>query len=44
MPTSLNNLLKKVVERGGSDLHVTTNSPPQIRVDGVLQAAQPSRR
>ena len=26
MPTSLNALLKSVVERGGTDLHVTTNS------------------
>jgi twitching motility protein PilT len=25
------------VEQGGSDLHVTTNSAPQIRVDGVLR-------
>ncbi len=29
-------LLKDLVERGGSDLHITTNSPPQIRVDGQL--------
>jgi hypothetical protein len=26
------------VEQGGSDLHITTNSPPQVRVDGVLKA------
>ena len=26
-----------MVEQGGSDLHLTTNSPPQIRVDGVLK-------
>ncbi|MCB1049861.1 MAG: type IV pilus twitching motility protein PilT [Acidobacteria bacterium] len=25
-----------MVEQGGSDLHITTNSPPQIRVDGRL--------
>jgi twitching motility protein PilT len=25
-----------MVERGGSDLHVTTNSAPQIRIDGKL--------
>jgi twitching motility protein PilT len=37
MPPSLNQLLKAMVEQGGSDLHVTTNSPPQIRVDGVLK-------
>jgi len=38
MPPTLNALLKAMVEQGGSDLHVTTNSPPQIRVDGVLRA------
>jgi twitching motility protein PilT len=26
-----------MVDQGGSDLHVTTNSPPQIRVDGSLK-------
>jgi twitching motility protein PilT len=26
-----------MVEQGGSDLHITTNSPPQIRVDGGLK-------
>jgi twitching motility protein PilT len=37
MPPTLNQLLKQMVEQGGSDLHLTTNSPPQIRVDGVLK-------
>jgi twitching motility protein PilT len=37
MAISLNALLKSMVEQGGSDLHLTTNSPPQIRVDGVLR-------
>src|ERR1700680_5087370 len=36
LPT-LNQLLKSMVEQGGSDLHITTNSPPQVRVDGVLK-------
>ncbi|HVT17713.1 MAG TPA: type IV pilus twitching motility protein PilT [Thermoanaerobaculia bacterium] len=36
LPT-LNQLLKDLVGQGGSDLHLTTNSPPQIRVDGVLK-------
>jgi twitching motility protein PilT len=36
LPT-LNQLLKDMVGQGGSDLHITTNSPPQIRVDGVLR-------
>lgn len=34
---SLAQLLKKMIEMGGSDLHITTNSPPRIRVDGKLR-------
>ena len=37
MPPTLNALLKSMVEQGGSDLHITTNSPPMVRVDGVLK-------
>ena len=37
MAASLPDLLKKVVELEGSDLHITTNTPPQIRVHGHLQ-------
>jgi twitching motility protein PilT len=37
MLPSLNQLLKDMVGQGGSDLHITTNSPPQVRVDGVLR-------
>ncbi len=33
---NLHQLLKTLVESNGSDLHVTTNSAPQIRVDGKL--------
>jgi twitching motility protein PilT len=33
---TLHQLLKTMVERGGSDLHITTNSAPVIRVDGKL--------
>ncbi|MBU5612572.1 type IV pilus twitching motility protein PilT [Geomonas azotofigens] len=29
-------MLKELVERGGSDLHITTNTSPQIRIDGRL--------
>ncbi len=36
MSVTLHQLLKTLVERGGSDLHITTNSPPMIRVDGDL--------
>ena len=34
---TLPELLKTLVEREGSDLHVTINTPPQIRVHGHLQ-------
>ena len=37
MALSLSELLKKMLEINGSDLHITTNSPPQIRVDGSLR-------
>ena len=33
---TLPDLLKKMTELGGSDLHLTTNSPPQVRVHGHL--------
>src|SRR3977135_4223112 len=39
---TLPELLKTMVEMNGSDLHIATNSPPQIRVKGRLQRlAQP---
>jgi twitching motility protein PilT len=34
---TLPELLKTLVEKGGSDLHLTTASPPQVRVHGHLQ-------
>lgn len=33
---NLQELLKEVVRRGASDLHITTGSPPQLRVNGKL--------
>jgi twitching motility protein PilT len=36
MNVTLHQLLKTLVEQSGTDLHVTTNSPPQIRIDGKL--------
>ncbi len=38
MAATLNQLLKAMVDQGGTDLHITTNSPPQIRIDGQLKA------
>jgi twitching motility protein PilT len=37
MAASLSDLLKRMVEMGGSDLHITTNTPPQVRLHGHLQ-------
>jgi twitching motility protein PilT len=33
---NLHQLLKAMVDKGASDLHITTGSPPQLRVDGEL--------
>src|SRR6516162_7979607 len=34
---TLPELLQTLVEMNGSDLHITTNTPPQVRVHGHLQ-------
>lgn len=36
----LPDLLRKMTELGSSDLHLTTNSPPQVRVHGHLQPVE----
>ncbi|MBI3649713.1 MAG: type IV pilus twitching motility protein PilT [Acidobacteria bacterium] len=33
----LSDLLRKMIELNGSDLHITTQSPPMVRVHGVLR-------
>ncbi len=33
---NLHQLLKAMIEKGASDLHITTGSPPQLRIDGKL--------
>jgi twitching motility protein PilT len=35
---TLPDLLRRMTDLGGSDLHLTTNSPPQVRVHGYLSA------
>ena len=32
----MHQLLKAMIEKGASDLHVTTGTPPQLRIDGKL--------
>jgi twitching motility protein PilT len=36
MSFNLHQLLKIMIEKGASDLHITTGSPPQLRIDGEL--------
>jgi twitching motility protein PilT len=36
MATTLYDLLNLMIEKGASDLHITTGSPPRLRVDGRL--------
>src|SRR5215211_4512238 len=35
-PVNLHQLLKAMIEKGASDLHITTGSPPQLRIDDSL--------
>ena len=35
---TMEDLLALMVRKGGSDLHITVNNPPRIRIDGLLQA------
>lgn len=37
MVVEISELLEKLVTQGGSDLHISTNLPPAIRVDGKLK-------
>jgi twitching motility protein PilT len=37
---TLPDLLKTTMELGGSDLHITSDTPPQVRVNGELQRLQ----
>lgn len=36
MPPTLHQLLKAMIDKGASDLHITTSTPPQLRIDGEL--------
>jgi len=40
MSVSMHQLLKTLVDQDGTDLHVTTNSPPQIRIHGKMVPLQ----
>jgi len=40
MGVTMHQLLKTLVDQGGTDLHLTTNSPPQIRIDGKMVPLQ----
>src|SRR6202043_3967485 len=36
LKVTLHQLLKAMVEKGASDLHITTGSPPLLRIDGSI--------
>ena len=40
MAVTMHQLLKTLVDQNGTDLHITTNSPPQIRIDGKMVPLQ----
>ena len=40
MGVTMHQLLKTLVDQGGTDLHVTTNTAPQIRVHGKMLPLQ----
>ena len=37
---NMHQLLKTMIEQGASDLHISTGSPPQIRIDGKMSPMQ----
>jgi twitching motility protein PilT len=39
-PLTLQSLLKTMVDKGASDLHITTGSPPRLRIDGEMAKLQ----
>src|SRR5262249_31312187 len=40
MAVTMHQLLKTLVDQSGPALHITTNSPPQIRIDGKMVPLQ----
>ena len=40
LKVNLHQLLKAMIEKGASDMHITTGSPPLLRIDGQHRAAQ----
>jgi twitching motility protein PilT len=36
MKVNLHQLLKAMIEKGASDMHITTGSPPLLRIDGAI--------
>jgi len=37
MPLNIQEMLKELIDQGGSDLHITTGAPPQMRISGALK-------
>ena len=36
LKVNLHQLLKTMIEKGASDMHVTTGTPPLLRIDGSI--------
>ena len=39
---AIDSLLRTMLEKGGSDLHLTVGLPPKSRISGTLQAIGPT--
>ncbi len=44
LKVNLHQLLKAMIEKGASDMHITTGSPPLLRIDGQIVPPSSSRR
>jgi twitching motility protein PilT len=40
LKVNLHQLLKAMIEKGASDMHITTGSPPLLRIDGIHRPAE----
>ena len=36
LKVNLHQLLRAMIEKGASDMHITTGSPPLLRIDGAI--------
>ena len=43
LKVNLHQLLKAMIEKGASDMHITTGAPPLLRIDGQIVPLKLSR-